>query len=29
MKKLVFILVLMTAGFSANAQNGAKIEFKE
>lgn len=29
MKKLVFILVLMAAGFSANAQNGAKIEFKE
>ncbi len=29
MKKIVFILVLMVTGLSANAQNGAKIEFKE
>jgi hypothetical protein len=29
MKKLVFILGLMLAGFSAKAQSGAKIEFKE
>ena len=29
MKKLVLILGLMVTGLSANAQNGAKIEFKE
>jgi hypothetical protein len=29
MKKLVLILVFMMAGFVANAQIGAKIEFKE
>lgn len=29
MKKLVLILVFMLAGFSAEAQSGAKIEFKE
>ncbi len=29
MKKLVLILVFMIAGFSAEAQSGAKIEFKE
>ena len=29
MKKLALILVLMLAGFGAEAQSGAKIEFKE
>lgn len=29
MKKLALILVLMLAGFSSEAQSGAKIEFKE
>ena len=29
MKRLLFILVLIVSGFSAKAQTGAKIEFKE
>lgn len=29
MKKIAFILFLMVTGLSANAQSGAKIEFKE